>query len=987
MAICTALTVMESCVTKRKKNETSKFGKFYHNTTSLYNGYWNANELVRLSMIDMRNANIDNYSQILEVEDFVNLPDPKMVKTDMDKVIEKVTTVAQLHGAGDWVDDCYVMMARAQYLKHEYETAEETLEYFEEDFNPGNPYGRNFKSKKLSGKAAKRMKKLAQKEKEIERKEVAEKKEEVREERVKSNKEKADDRKQLAKDKAKAREKAAKEKAKARKEGKKVPKTETKTPEPIQTKTTEVKKPVIAVVENKDIEDDSKDKKVKTPKPQEDRSAYSEGKLWLAKTYIKRDNYTGANSILNKLSETLTNDEVAKELPATYASLYIKQGDLDAAIPKLIEAIELANSRQLKARYAFIAGQIYQQQKVYDKAYVYFDKAKDWSVNVEMEFVADLAAFKNGILSGNTTPEKAIELLTKRLKDIKYQNFQDQMYFTIGEIEMSRKNEEAGLAAFRSAAALGTNPRIKIDAYYTIADIYYRKESYFKAWQYFDSTSTVMPKTDVRIEQVQKYASSLKDIANQIDIIQTQDSMIYLASISVENQKKAYKEYYLRNVDKPVINDPSTKSSGGTKPQLNKIDYSGSNFFAYNEQGKKKGKEDFIKVWGDRPLEDDWRRSNKSSSFASADAPSSDNATDSLSKDSKDNDITNSEGYKQFVKDLPNNPIKKQEALDKIMNASFVLGKLYRDKLEKYAKSVETLEGMHTRFGPTPFELESHYYLYLDYLSLNDAAGVARIKLKILDKYPDSKYSTILRDPNSYAKSNDANKPDKYYDGVYDLFKNEKYADVISAADRAVTVLEGNNPYQAKFALLRAMSLGSTQGKDAYIQGLMALIATYPNTSEELKAKEILRFLGGDKSAFSSIGVQDVDKIYEKNDDEKHYVAVVAYQLDEAAIINIKIAISDYNKANYKLERLQLGDAILSIDNNSSVIIVRTFENGIKAMDYYKKVVNDKVAFLGSENVNVDMFAISNRNYRKMLSEGNANGYRLFFDNNYTKDK
>jgi len=114
-------------------------GKAYQNTTAYYNGYWNAKEILRESMITLRLANVDDYNKILEVEDFVSVDNPKMVKAEMDKIIEKVTTVAQLHEPSDWVDDCYVMMAKAQYLKQEYETAEETLQYFQEDFNPSNP--------------------------------------------------------------------------------------------------------------------------------------------------------------------------------------------------------------------------------------------------------------------------------------------------------------------------------------------------------------------------------------------------------------------------------------------------------------------------------------------------------------------------------------------------------------------------------------------------------------------------------------------------------------------------------------------------------------------------------------------------------------------------------------------------------------------------------------------------------------------------------
>ncbi|MBL0098919.1 MAG: hypothetical protein IPP49_01770 [Saprospiraceae bacterium] len=157
-------------------------------------------------MKTLKQANVDDYNKILEVEDFVSIDNPKMVKQDMDKILEKVSTVAQLHEPSEWVDDCYVMMAKAQYLKQEYETAEETLEYFQEDFNPSNPYGRNYKSKKPTGKAAKKAK-------EEERKEKEEIKEKVKKEQIEVKEEKAKTKEQERKEKEKEKRQKRKRKA------------------------------------------------------------------------------------------------------------------------------------------------------------------------------------------------------------------------------------------------------------------------------------------------------------------------------------------------------------------------------------------------------------------------------------------------------------------------------------------------------------------------------------------------------------------------------------------------------------------------------------------------------------------------------------------------------------------------------------------------------------------------------------------------------
>jgi hypothetical protein len=196
-----------------------------------------------------------------------------------------------------------------------------------------------------------------------------------------------------------------------------------------------------------------------------------------------------------------------------------------------------------------------------------------------------------------------------------------------------------------------------------------------------------------------------------------------------------------------------------------------------------------------------------------------------------------------------------------------------------------------------------------------------------------------------------------------------------------------NNPYLAKIALVRAMCVGNRDGKEEYIKALSSVIVAYPNTPEQSKAKEIMRFLGGDKNAFSSLSVEDVDKLYQKEDASIHYVAIVTYDLEETKYINAKVSISEFNKKHFKLDRLQFGDAALNISENIQVILIRKFDNSAKAMEYYKKAMENKEEFIGPSQINYDVLPISQTNYRKMISERSAVAYRLFFETNYLNDR
>ena len=226
------------CASKRKKNKNpSALGKFYHNTTALYNGYFNANELMKDSYLSLRQAHRDNYNEILPLYDYVSVESTKSVAADLDKAMEKVTTVAALHKPSKWVDDCYVLMGEAQYLKQDYESAEETFAYFKDEFNPGNPFGRNYKKKKKSKKAIKKEKekerKIEKEARDKKKKEEQKAKEEAKKERKKAKEaaDKAKKKERERKKKEREAENKRKKKNKKRKRGGKKKRPEKKIPE------------------------------------------------------------------------------------------------------------------------------------------------------------------------------------------------------------------------------------------------------------------------------------------------------------------------------------------------------------------------------------------------------------------------------------------------------------------------------------------------------------------------------------------------------------------------------------------------------------------------------------------------------------------------------------------------------------------------------------------------------------------------------------
>ena len=988
-----------SCATKKKKGDVSKFGKFYHNLNSEYNGYFNANELIKESTAILRENNTDNYSNLLDVYDFVAVSDPKMVYGQLDKSIEKVTRVAAIHEVGDWVDDCYVLMGKAQFLKQDYETSVETFEFFQDEFNPANPFGRNYQKRKVSRsnskaasnerkkelaaerKAKDKEKKQAQEELEKKREEAKDAKEQARKDLQKQKEEEQKKRKQEAED----RKKEAEERRKARSKGKRVPKTETPT---TTAPTTEVKKdPVVktpvktsvakdTVVESKPIAaaETPKDKQ----KEKADKSAYNEGLLWLAKAYTRTEQYANAEYLLNRIDElTDHKKEVKVGWAPAMADLKIKQKEYNEAVQYLDMAYETADRKEDKARYAFIAGQISGLNGRYAEASAFFEKAKKKAgKNFKLKFMAQLNQLKNNALDGNNGVRDVEKGLEKMLKEDKNKDYRDQIYFALGEIEFNRNETDKALEYFsQSVQNNGNDPILKAEAYYKIAGMYYGNKKYVEAKAYFDSTAMNMAVKDPRGIAVADMSKKLKDVAESLSTIIKLDSLLAISELDKDALMKIAQERKKKNeAGTGQKIDPATSSPLFTAKRTVSLN---STFFAYNPINLENGKKEFTKIWGDIQPEDNWRRSKKSL-VAGSNINYTDTPTEEVSTAIDD------EEFKKLMADIPFEQTQKIRYNNQISEALYKLGSKLKLDLEDYEESNKYLERLVSQFPNDSKHLEALYLLYTNYTEQNDSGNAARIKKMILDTYPESNYAKIIKDP-SYVNEliSESMRVETYYDDTYKMFEGRNYAAVIDRASNAGNLFGTDNKFMAKFSLISAMSLGFLEGKDAYIKGLQETIVRYPGTPEETKAKEVMRFLKGDESSFNTVNVQEVDNIYSKEDESRHYVAVILFDYSDKALQAAKISVLNYNKEFYSLENLQLGEQILSKDEGTQVIMVRSFENMAKARKYYDTVIKDQEKFIPSTIAAYELLPITQRNFRKMVAEKSHASYRTFFEANY----
>lgn len=963
-------------------------GKLWHNTTAHYNGYFNADELMTLSFLTLEQQHQDNYNQMLPMYEYIATDNQQAVASDLDEAIKKVSVVVNLHRESNWTDDCYLLVGKAQFLKKDYESAEETLRYMTEEFSPAKMAKLEKKlEKSKKGKSGKSSsgKKVSGKDKEDNKEVLSGRAAEKA--RKKYNRELKKKRKQ---DKKRSNKKGGKKKSapkrtpKAEDEKPVTAEAETPAPEPESTPAAETEPAAPTTIRLSDSSTPIVD-----PDPpnyfMKHRPAYQEGVLWLAKTLIERDNYDNALRLLNQLErDPNTFNDVRDELAGVQAYYFIKRKDYPQAITYLEQAIDSGLDRNIRARFAYIKAQLHQRMGQGEAAYNTFDQVLKLSNIYELEFSARLNMAQNQWRSGQGSGEDARRNLEKMLKDPKNAEYADQIYYALGEIALESGNRAEAIAYFQKSLNSGSrNSNQRAEAYYRLGRLFYQEETYIDAKAYFDSTLQVMPATDDRYQEVKKYANNLTDIATNLQTIILQDSMLRISQMSEEDRlamaSQIKKEQDEAKLKARLAAEQATASNAGrTSTRSTAVSNRGalkkeSSFFAYNDRALKSGKRAFERKWGNRPLEDDWRRSNRTSSFGT----DQDVAIEETTVPTIDpNNVS------EYLGDFPKTEAEVEKAHSQIREAMYKLGTLYRERLENHTRTVDILERLNERYPGSNYELDSWYVLYLSYKDLNNQAKADEYFKKIIEKFPNSNYAKLLKDPN-YASQylNEERKLNLAYDQVYNKFSSGQYQEAYDLSQEALKKLVGQHPLKPKYALLMAMCSGKLQGKDAYVKDLQRVVATYPDSDEQKRAKEILRALGVAGARLPG-DAEEASSAFTYNENELHYIMIV-FPEGQENVNQLRNEISDYNEKYHKLDKIRPASIYVGKENKTPVIVLRRWKDKNAVMRYYEGVQKNKSEFITDGTIRFELMPISQNNYRQIIRARSVDGYKQFFDSNY----
>ncbi len=987
------LPLLTGCgTTKKKDQEVTGLGRLYQNTTARFNGFFNGEELVKESIASLEQTYREDFTEVLPIYPYEAVGEVGSVSGNLDAAIEKATIVVALHRKSDWTDDCYLLVGKAQFLKKDYESAEETLrfmlaEYGEEGLELQRIRRENQKKGKKSPKSKSGKRKDGSQP--VEKSEAEIQAEIDKEER---NEQEAKDKKQFQKELDRWRKKYNKA-VRARRKGKDVPlpKRPGSEEEEEEENNPEVEEPA-QVTASKDDVPVPPPPPPPPPKEEDDpnyflyrKPAWQEAKLWMARTLLHRDKKEEAVRYLRQLNaDPSTFPEVRREIPILQAYIHLQEGELAEASEALALGARLQTQGAKKARYTFILGQLYVEQEGYAQAREAFRSVMKLTNDFEMEFNSRLNMALAEHKSRTVPMQEIVADLDKMLREEKYFDYRDQIYYTKAMLALELGDRSEAIVNLQKALNVSQrNQSQKANAYLKMADLYFEDENYVRAKNYYDSTLMVLPVEDNDYQRAALWANNLTAIAEALTTIELQDSLLRISRLSETDKRKlAFEIQQKRDEERLRAATKSAVGSGaGNTAAIRRPTGTGSGneplFFAYDDRLLKRGMRDFERKWGDRPLEDNWRRSQRAGAelFAEDQAEEAEAIPETVFSD---------EAIDEILDEVPDTEEEIAAAEMKVQDAYFALGGLYRDKLEDFAKSTESLETLLARFPDTNLDLDAWYLLYLNALETRQTAKAEMYKNRIISKYPESNYAKVLKDPN-YAREMMEKESEihQFYARAFSQYERENVNEVHKMCVEAANKFDPEHPMQAKFALLDALAVGKIEGKEVYSQALQKVSTGYRDTDEARQAREMLRLLGGAVAALP--GGQEIDMTeFRPEKNAVHYVLVALHE-ENVNVNVITEVINEFNTQFFQQSRLRVANIYLgpTPKDRKPVIVIRRFKNEAEAMSYYDAYVQNKDAFIGGDAY--DVLPISQNNYRQVLRNKTVDGYKTFFQQMYVK--
>ena len=569
----------------------------------------------------------------------------------------------------------------------------------------------------------------------------------------------------------------------------------------------------------------------------------------LMRAYISRKDYSNALGVAEYLSQQSLTKDATKEFYLTKAYLHQQNGEYLTSVAILEETFPLLNKSIETARMHFASAQMYDRLGQYVLANKHYKNVFQNRPDYDLGFYSSMNSLQNKVIIDPKTDISSVGF-DKMLKDRKNSDLRDRIYFTMGLLAEHKKQLPEAVKYLQQSASLasGNNNVQKAYTYLQLARIHYDVlEKYELSKAYYDSALFILPKEAPEYRVVSDRKLALDSFVKYQNIVKSEDSLQILAKmnpkalddkidavIEAQEKKRIADEKRKKEIIAAAMNQAS---SNGSIPTL--VNGNDRRWELYDPSMINQGKIEFKRVWGNRMLEDDWRRSTKQNRSLASNGLN--NLADSASAVAaaaetaltKDSPVWKTM-HEDLKKNIPLSDSSFANSQKKKEDALYNLGKIYRFDLKEPERSVTTFNRVLTDYPNTQYREEIFYLMYLT-LPEDDKNRLVW-KDKLLTEFPNSTYARLIT--KSVNDGGGRNNPVKAYESAYTLYAEGNYTKALEDVEADLPAYKGSM-LEDKFALLRVFLVGKVRGREAYLQAINEFVRLYPNSQYLPRLKEM----------------------------------------------------------------------------------------------------------------------------------------------------
>ncbi|MEB2776132.1 gliding motility protein [Algoriphagus sp. D3-2-R+10] len=727
--------------------------------------------------------------------------------------------------------------------------------------------------------------------------------------------------------------------------------------------------------------------------------------ITLLHLYVDQGEFENANFTIDYLSkESGISEENRYELYRTLAYYYEKRGDKSGVIGALDKAIEYSQSIKEESRINFILAQRYQREGFDALAHEYYEKSLIGNPPYERSFYAQLYAQQVAELNASKDLRKVRKYYNDLYEDPKNSDLKDVVIYEMALFEEKQGDTELTLDLLHQAAKEpGSNPRVKGYIYQKLAEINLAEFKDYRATKYYlDSALTHINESDPVAIEITSQKESLDQYVFHFERIQGNDSLLTLAKLTPDEQKLVA-ENHIKSEEKRLMNEAEALQ----KPQSTSIfdnllafsdRGSGSSFYFDNSVAMQQGAIDFRRTWGNRPLQDNWRRS--AMSFQST-APTIAEPIESDSTATETESLVSQlPTLDNLLAEIPNSPEQIETLNLELEESYFELGKLLYFDLKETEQSIDNLETLVSEYPISTRKPEAYYLLYLARKDLggNSQQYVSRLN----SEFPESQYTFSVNNPDAASGNLAYVESSKRYEQAYNTYYDGQYQSsktIIKSALEEYPLTRNTE----RLLLLDIMVTGKTESRARYRDRLESYIQNSQDSNlvelarnmlkPMLSQAELAELNPKEIEASDSTQVENME-LTGKGEDETlaespytysetstHIFVIAMEPGQEEAAKSLLPDLESFHTANFSKERLRTGNMTMNREN--SIFIISPFSNAEKAKEYYSKFQKEFKSEGLPDEVKSNSFVISIENFQVLHKSKNLEEYRTFFKSTY----